>query len=172
MATAPVARTARHKFSLWAAARACSGFASLGVFAGAAALAIALLVTAEAQRAFTIRQNVEDELSRAANIAVALAMSDSSRQDYIRELDGALARDSFYGYLHDGMSLSGSLEARAPDGRSLYRLEIASLDISSRPPRVSVSASVAFEPAFLGNLAPITIRLPVRATSVNHDMLE
>jgi hypothetical protein len=147
-----------------------AGFSSLGVFIGAAALAIAFLVTLEAQRAFTIQQGVEDQLSRAANIAISQNMSDDSRYDYIRALNAPAAREAFYKYLYDNMSLNSSLEAFTPEGRRLYRLEITSLGISSEPPKIAVSAYVAFEPTFLGSLAPITIRLPVRALAVNHDL--
>jgi hypothetical protein len=129
-------------------------------------LAAALLLF-ELYRAYTIRQSVEVELSRAVNTAVDLAMSDLHRQDHLSELNAGEAYAYFYQYLHENMALSGDLRAYDARGGELYALRIDALDIERSPPNIRVRALIALKPAFLGGTLFGEFTLPVRGRSIN-----
>jgi hypothetical protein len=144
------------------------GFTGVGALLALAVVMIAFLFVCEFFRAYSIKQGMDIELARAANTAADLAMSDLYRQDHLSQLDEGAARDWFYAYLRDDMGLTeGAWEARGADGGVVYALEIERLEIERVPPRIRVSAEVSVRPAFLGGVFPGSIRLPVRASSVN-----
>ena len=144
-----------------------SGSAGAGVLLLFSAILIAFLLAGEFFYAFGVKHNIEIELSRAANIAVDLAMSDTHRQERISVLNADIAYNEFYMYLYNNMKLSPSLEAYAPGGGLIFSLEIAELSIDPSPPGISVSAAVAVQPLFLGRAAPAPLRFAVRGSSIN-----
>ena len=144
-----------------------AGSAGTGVLLLFAVMMIAFLLVCEFFYAFGVKQNLDDELSRAANIAVDLAMSDAHRQDHLSELDAGAAYTQFFDYLYNDMSLSSSLEAKSPDGDKIYSLKINELNINPSPPGIRVTAAVTVQPIFLRRLVPAPIRFTIRVSSVN-----
>ena len=128
-----------------------------------------MLLVCEFVYAFSVNRSVETELSRAANTAVDLAMSDAHRQDHMLVLDIDTAYEQFYAYLYSDMGLSSRLESGAGRGAgaAAYSLAIDSLSISESPPSLRVAATVTIRPLFLGRAMPAPIRLPARGNSIN-----
>ena len=160
-ATATATATARRHMN------GSSGSATVSAMLLFAAVMAIFLLVCEFVYAFTLKQSLDEELTRAVNIAVDLAISDAYRQDRQSELDSAAAYDHFYEYLQYDMNLSSFLEARRPGGGRIYRLEIKAIDIKQSPPSMRVIAYAVFEPAFFGKLVPVTVRLTVRGNSLN-----
>jgi hypothetical protein len=126
-----------------------------------------LMLLTEMYRIYTIKQNVDIELSRAVNIALDLSMMDIYRRDHALELDPGIARASFYSYLHDDLKLDGSLSYRDSSGREIFSLDIQDLIIQASPPVIKLNAGIEFKPSYFGNFYLTYIRLPVRAASQN-----
>ena len=145
----------------------CCGGAGAGVLLMFAITITAFLLICEFYYAFTVKQGIDIELSRAANTAVDLAMSDAHRQDRLSEMDVSAAYDRFYDYLYNDMNLSSRLEAHSRNGEVVYSLEINSVSIEPSPPSIRATATVIMHPAFLGRAIPAPIRFTVRCTSTN-----
>jgi hypothetical protein len=145
----------------------CKGAAGVGALLLFAAALTAFMLVCEFYYAFSVRQGIDNELSRAVNTAVSLSVSDIHRQDRLSELDAQIANERFFEYLYNDMKLSRSLEAKSRNGESLYTLEIEYIDINPSPPGMRVSVAVALRPIFLSKIAPSPIRFTVRTSSVN-----
>ena len=143
------------------------GSAGVGVLLLFAVFLIASMLVCEFYYAFSIRESVGVELTRAANTAVDLAMSDLHRRDRLLELDTGAAFEKFYDYLYSEMGLTKRLEAPGRNGGVLYSLEIENLTVNRSPPGIRVTAMILYRPVFFGKMAPMPIRLSVRAGSVN-----
>ena len=144
-----------------------SGAAGLGAMLMFAAAIISFLLVCEFYYVFSVKQSIDTELSRAANIAVDMAMSDAHRQDRLSEMDAGAAYDSFLDYLYNDMSLTSRLEARSQKGEVIYSLEMKSVEIESSPPGLRATATVTLRPAFIGRAIPVPIRFSVRCSSAN-----
>ncbi|MCL2060015.1 MAG: hypothetical protein FWH01_13350 [Oscillospiraceae bacterium] len=148
--------------------RSRCGAASVGVLLLFAVSITAMMLVCEFIYAFSAKQTIDIELSRAANTAVDLAMSDAHRQDRLLVLDADVAYEQFYSYLYNDMGLSPRLESRPTRGGGIaYSLAIDSLVISDSPPGLRVTATVALHPVFLGRAMPVPIRFTVRGSSIN-----
>ena len=144
-----------------------AGSAGTGVLLLFAVALTSFLIICEFFFAFSVRDNLEAELTRAANIAVDMAMSDAYRQDRLSELDADAAYTQFYDYLYNEMRLPTRLGTHASGVGGYYSLEITELVINPSLPGVRATASVSLQPLFLGRIVPITIRFNIRVSSVN-----
>ena len=147
--------------------RSSSGAAGVGVLLLFTAALTSFLLVCEFLYAFSARQSIDDELSRAANTAVDLAMSDAHRQDRLLELDTAIAYERFYEYLYNDMRLSPRLEARSQNNGIIYSIDIDGLTITGSPPSIRFTAIVTLQPAFLSRIAPVPLRFSIRCSSTN-----
>jgi hypothetical protein len=143
------------------------GAAGAGVLLLFAVTLSVFLLVGEFLYAYGVKQSVDIELSRAANTAVDLAMSDAHRQDHLSELDVDAAYLRFYEYLYNDMKLSARLESISHGGKYVYSLAINNIVINSSPPGLQVAAVVSLQPVFLGRLSPAPIRFSVRGRSIN-----
>ena len=129
------------------------GDAELGTIVFLIVFIVIVSITMEVSRVYTIRNHVEKELSRAANLSVEIAMLDEYRKDAISRIDVPAAQAAFTSYLHSDMQLNAS-NAFIADGQTEYRLIITGLAIDEAPPKIRIEG---------------TITIPV---SVLHDYLE
>ena len=143
------------------------GVTTIGVLLALTAIFVLFLCVIEFYRAFTIKQSLDAEISRALNTAVDMAMIDQYRQDHISELNPATAYDAFYAYLFDNMELTSDFKAFDKLGREIYVLDIERLDIDAAPPKISVTATAHVRFAYVGNIVLDEIRFMIRGSSEN-----
>ena len=144
-----------------------AGSGGVGILLLFAVVATSFLIVCEFIYAFNVKQSIDIELTRAANTAVNLAMSDEHRKDRVLELDLAAAYDSFYEYLYREMRLNSRFELIDGSGARIYALEITELDVRQSPPGIRVNAAVSVNPLFIGKLTPAIITFNVRGSSIN-----
>ncbi|MCL2146378.1 MAG: hypothetical protein FWH52_01100 [Synergistaceae bacterium] len=144
-----------------------SGMTSLGYLLVSFVVLGVFLLLFEFYRIYAVIQNVEIELSRAANIAVDLSMMDLYRRDHILELDSGLARESFYSYLYTEMQLDRNLRRYDDRGNEAFWLNIEELFIQSSPPELRLRASISMRPTYFGNIFLENMRFPLKAASQN-----
>lgn len=125
----------------------------------------------ENQNMYTVKENIDRELARAANIAVDLAMDDSARRYHISRIDKDKAQDEFYNYLYDFMELSPSLEHKTG---MKYRLVLTKVDIEPEEPLgpyLSVQGYVEIAPMYMESMLPgFKMQIPIKAKSRNKRM--
>jgi hypothetical protein len=103
----------------------------------------------EYMRLHALRNRVETEIERAANIAVESAMHLGERQDHEATLISREdARKYFVNYLRNDLGLSGMGEFLTQEGELIYRLEGMKLDISEDPPRLAFGCTVRIPSMF------------------------
>lgn len=122
------------------------------------------MIGVEFFRIQSINQHLNDELYRAANLAVKTAMYDSWRQDHISKFDDDLARDAFYDYLYGDLQLDSNLE-KYENGESVYSVKINEMNIDGENVRMNVKANVTVETLF--NLWGDQWSVPIDVTSRN-----
>lgn len=122
--------------------------------------------TVEYYRMYTIKEYIDDEMSRAVNIAVDTAMLDEYRQVHISFIDVATAKKAFDDYIHNEMKLNSSNE-RFDDGKFQYRLIINEEVVEASPAKYTVKGILRMRPILLENLAPVDIDIPFKQTSRN-----
>ena len=129
-----------------------------------------ILLLFEFYRIYTIKQNVDIELSRAVNTAVDLSMMDIYRRDHVSELDAGLASDSFHSYLNNELMLDRNLIYHDDSGNEIFELDIEELSIQKSPPLIKVQGRITFRPTYFGNIYLDYIHFPVKAASHNKRM--
>ena len=148
------------------------GNTTLGYMLASVALLGVVLLLLEFYKVYTVKQNIDIELSRAVNIALDLSMMDIYRRDHVLVLDEGVARDSFFSYLHTELNLDGNLVYRDEGGKEIFELDIETLFIQGEPPIISMRGSIVFRPTYFGNMYLGHIRFPVRAGSHNKRILD
>ena len=123
-------------------------------------------VTVEFYHAFTLKEYVDTEISRALNIATDFAMSDEDRMEHISMMDIPTAKREFNSYLHTEMKLNGSLE-RIKGGKTAYKLIISSTTLENNPVKFEVSGVIRTKPVLLSTLVPINIDIPFKVKARN-----
>lgn len=123
----------------------------------------ALCFISEALHINGINDHINDELNRAANLAIKEAMYDSYRIDYVGKFNEELAITGFYDYLYDEMGLDNSLR-KYNEGRLAYTIEIKELNIDGDTTRLNLKA-ITFVPSLFG--FGMDWQLPIDVTSRN-----
>ena len=147
------------------------GFATLSYLLVSVMVLGLVMLLLEFYRIYTVKQNLDIELSRAVNIALDLSMMDIYRRDHELELDVGDAIDSFYSYLHNELKLDGNLINRDASGNEVFELVIDDLFIQGSPPVIRLRASILIKPTYFGNMYLSKIKFPVRAASHNRSLL-
>jgi hypothetical protein len=103
----------------------------------------------EYMRLHALRNRVETEIERAANIAVESAMHLGERQSHEAAL---ISKDEtrryFVNYLRYDLGLDGMGEFLTQEGELIYRLEGMVLDITEKPPRLAFRCTVRIPSMF------------------------
>ena len=129
---------------------------------------LVVCTTMEYNRVHTIRNHVEKELSRAANLSVEIAMLDDYRQDGISKIDIAAAQAAISDYIHGNMNLDASYALRL-DGKTEYRLTINSLTFEEEPPKIRVEGTIVIPVSVLHEYLDegISFRIPFKIATRN-----
>lgn len=122
------------------------GSAAPGMIIFLFAFILLLGASMEYNRIHTIRNHVEKELSRAANLSVESAMLDEYRKDGLSRIDAGDAQVAFADYLHVNMHLNAS-NALVVDAKTEYRLVFSSITITEEPPRMIIEGTVLIPPS-------------------------
>jgi hypothetical protein len=103
----------------------------------------------EYMRLHALRNRIETEIERAANIAVESAMHLGRRQEHEATLVSKdEVRRFFVGYLLGEMGLTSMAESFSQDGDLIYKLENPLLDINVEPPRVAFRCTIRIPSIF------------------------
>ena len=122
----------------------------------------------EYNRVHTIRNHVEKELSRAANLSVEMAMLDDYRQDGISKIDTAAAQATLSDYLHSNMHLNASNKLVVND-KTEYRLAISSISVNEEPPKVNIQGTIVIPVSVFNDYLEdgISFTIPFKIASRN-----
>ncbi len=131
-------------------------------------IGVVMVLMMELYRYYTIKENMDRQMSRAINMAIDVAMEDSARQVHISKIDTAVAYQEFYKYLTEDLGLDEQLKYSRDNLN--YQLYLNSVSIEAEPPRFEVEGTVILEPELLKGLVPYTIEIPVRARARNQRM--
>lgn len=123
--------------------------------------------TIEYYRIYTIKEYVDDEMSRAVNIAVDTAMFDEYRQVHISFIDINTAKETFDDYIHNEMKLNRRNERFDNNGNFQYQLIIKDETIEESPAKYTVKGTLRMRPVLLEKLVPVNIDIPFKQTSRN-----
>ncbi len=144
------------------------GEAELGMIVFLIVFIVIVSVTMEINRVHTIRNHVEKELSRAANLSVEIAMLDDYRQDGISKIDAAAAQAALSDYLHGDMRLNAS-NALVVDGKTEYRLSITGITVNEEPPRINIQGTIVIPVSVFNDYLDdgISFTIPYKIASRN-----
>ena len=145
-----------------------NGVMSLGYMLASLLILGIILLLFEFYRIYTIKQNLDVELSRAVNIALDLSMMDIYRRDHQLELDAGSAKDHLFSYLNNELKLDGNLRYHDSKGKEVFELNIDDLFIQKAPPVIKLRVSVIIKPTYFGNMYLDNIRFTVKAASQNN----
>lgn len=127
-------------------------------------LIMVVMILSEVIRVFDIREHLNDELYRAANISVKTAMLDSFMWDREGRMDETVAVNSFNDYLRNDLGLNARLEM-VRGGEVIYELKIIDMRPDGDNARLEVDA-IAFADMqffrFLGQRWQIPIKVVSR----------
>lgn len=116
-----------------------------------------------------INDHLNNELNRAANLAIKEAMYDSERMDSISKFDEKVAYKAFYDYLYDDLQLDRSL--RKYSGEKLaYTVVIGDLHIDGNTARLYLKAT-AYVPSMFGFGMDWQLPIDVRSRNMRVDGL-
>ena len=141
--------------------KSTKGSAMLGAVIACMVIAVFATLLLEWHRVYTVKENIDRELSRAVNLAIDLSMDDTSRGYHSSKINADNARNEFYSYLENDMNLGGSLR----DPNDEFGLVIENLDIQSNPPSISVIGHVELKAGYFSMMPKVNI--PVKAKSRN-----
>jgi len=127
---------------------------------------IVTTITVEFYHAFTLKEYIDTEMSRALNIATDYAMIDEYRMEHISMIDMPTAKSEFNSYLHTEMKLNSSNE-RIENGKVMYKLIINTTTVENNPVKFEVSGIVRTKPVLLANLVPINVDIPFKVKARN-----
>ena len=127
---------------------------------------IITVLTVEYYRIYTVKEYIDDEMSRAVNIAVDTAMLDEYRQVHVSFINIDTAKKTFNDYLYNEMQLNSANE-RFDNGKFQYRLIIEDTVIEESPAKYTVKGTLQMRPILLEKLVPIDIDIPFKQTSRN-----
>ena len=141
--------------------KSTKGSAMLGAVIACMVIAVFATLLLEWHRVYTVKENMDRELSRAVNLAIDLSMDDTARGYHSSKIDTQIARNEFYSYLENDMNLGGALSGPNDE----FRLFIESLDIQPDPPSISVTGHIELKAGYFSIMPKINI--PVKAKSRN-----
>jgi len=121
-------------------------------------------------RAFTLQENLSDELYRASNLAIKTAMYDSYRIDSVSKYDEDVCYDAFYDYLHDDMNLNSRLEKYADDGELEYRLTINHMELDGDGTRLAIRATIYTPPRYFSQWFTYEFSIRVKSRNMRIDV--
>lgn len=127
---------------------------------------IVTTITVEFYHAFTLKEYIDTEISRALNIATDYAMLDEYRMEHISMMDIPTAKEEFNSYLHTEMKLNSSNE-RVENGKVMFKVIINSTVAENNPVKFEVAGIVRTKPVLLSNLAPINVDIPFKVKARN-----
>lgn len=114
-----------------------------------------------------MKEYIDNEMSRAVNIAVDAAMLDEYRQVHVSYIDIGEAKKTFGDYLNKEMNLSSYPYKRTVDGKVMYELIIDKLEFEKSPAKGTVTGTLRMRPILLEKLVPVNIDIPFKETSRN-----
>lgn len=142
------------------------GFANVGFVFFIFVFIIIAVLSIEVYNIYTMKEYIDNEMSRACNIATDIAMIDEYRWMHISMMDTAAAETEFNKYLHDDMGLNANNE-KIVDGKLKYVLVIDKRTASASPAAYEVKGRILFRPILMGNIYPGMVEIPFKEKSRN-----
>ena len=141
-------------------------FANIGFMFFIFIFIIVTVLSIEIYHIYTLKEYIDNEMSRACNIATDMAMIDEYRWMHISKMDITTAETEFNKYLHDDMGLNGHNE-KIEDGQIKYTLKINSHTVTETPAAYEVEGVLVAKPVLMGKLYPGNIEVPFHEKSRN-----
>lgn len=145
------------------------GFSGIGFIIFIFVFVIIATLSIEYYRIFTIKQNIDDEISRGLNISVISALQDIDWINRDSVMDCDIAQAEFESYLIDTMGLNRYNQKYDSNGNFMYQIIIEDEILQESPAKYEVTGSIRMTPGIIENFMPegYTFDIPFRLESQN-----
>ena len=142
----------------------CRGSAAIFIIIFIAVFMLIFCICVELYHTVTLRNYIENELSRALKIAVGMSMQDEYRKDHISRIDAYTAKEEFEKYLQEAMMLDENNQ-RIVNQEVIYKLQVDYMDIVAEPPAISIKGSIEKSPLIFNFSKNITISYSIKVVN-------
>lgn len=127
-------------------------------------------ICAEWYHAITLRNYVDEELTRALRLSMNLSIDDSYRKDHVSRALPCIGEDEFALYLRNYMGLNDSCEKFA-DNKLVYKICFSQINVLEETPEFDIQGVIIKAPLLFNDVGEIKIPFHIKITNTRMEVL-